>query len=271
MDLIFAQLTTNLKQVQDRIHAACDSAGRDPRSVTLVAVTKYVDTRVTASMARAMLSLGLPPILGESRPQLLWDKAADPLFQTSPLKKIAWHLIGHLQRNKVRRTVPVCSLIHSVDSKRLLEELQKSAATLQTSSGLMSDSQTRISVLLEVNCSGETQKTGLTPAEATTLYEEISAYPQIHVTGLMGMAARNSGTQVAEKNFAALYDLREQLRETYAENRTENRSDVSLKISSNTPPLQELSMGMSGDFETAIAHGATLLRIGSILFEGIPR
>lgn len=226
-------IADNLERVRERIQAACESAGRSTGEVQLVAVTKYVDAQITAELVAAGCTS-----LGESRPQQLWDKAADPALSTAQ-----WHMIGHLQRNKVQRTLPLVDLIHSVDSPRLLQAINAAATQLDR----------RARVLLEVNCSGESAKHGLTAEGLKELLPLLPNYPQVEVCGLMTMAAREGGISVAGHNFADLRKLRDQL-------------------ASDCPPgttLDELSMGMSHDFEVAIREGATLVRVGSLLFEGL--
>ncbi len=198
-----------------------------------MAVSKYVGPLETAALLAAGCS-----ILGESRPQQLWDKAALPALDTAQ-----WHLVGHLQRNKIHRTLPLVDLIHSVDSRRLLLAIDREAAKLDR----------KMSVLLEVNCSGEAEKQGLTPDGAEQLLAELSDLTHVKITGLMTMAARDGGEAIAAKNFALLRNLRDRLQQ---------QCPAEIK-------LAELSMGMTGDFEVAIAEGATLVRIGRLLWEGV--
>jgi pyridoxal phosphate enzyme (YggS family) len=226
-------IAANVARVRERIAAAAQAAGRDPAEIKLVAVSKYVD----AAIAALLVDAGCRS-LGEARPQQLWEKAAAP-----ELADVEWHLIGRLQRNKTRRTLPLASLIHSVDSERLLAAIDEEAASL----GLTSR------VLLEVNCSGDATKQGFTAEEVRALLPMIPNYAHLEVAGLMTMAALDGNDAVAHANFAALRTLRD-------------------KLARQSPPnvnLQELSMGMSGDFEIAIAEGATLVRVGSSLFEGV--
>lgn len=222
-----------MARVRERIAVAAHAAGRDPASIQLVAVTKYVD----AATAALLMDVGCTT-LGESRPQQLWDKAAAP-----ELAGVRWHLIGRLQRNKVRRTLPLVDLIHSVDSERLLAEIEDQAAALSLT--------TR--VLLEVSCSGEADKQGFSVDAVRRLLSTLSQFAHVRVGGLMTMAALEGGEATARANFAALRELRDELA-------PQAPTGVS---------LNELSMGMSGDFEAAIAEGATIVRIGSSLFEGM--
>jgi pyridoxal phosphate enzyme (YggS family) len=227
------RLADNLAAVRERIAAAAAPSGRSANAVRLVAVTKYVD----AALAGLLVEAGQAE-LGESRPQELWSKAA----ALADLKPI-WHLIGHLQRNKVKRTLPVGKLIHSADSLRLLEEISREAGVQSISA----------SVLLEVNISGDAAKHGLAPSAIEPLLPQIAALPHVQVRGLMTMASREGDADRARREFAALRELRDILQ-------------------ANCPPhvtLHELSMGMSGDYEIAIEEGATIVRVGSALFEGL--
>jgi pyridoxal phosphate enzyme (YggS family) len=229
------RLQENLAGVRERIAAAAARAGRTGGlDVMLVGVTKYVDSTI----ARLLIEAGLKD-LGESRPQELWKKA-DALADHRP----NWHLIGSLQRNKVKRTLRVAACIHSVDSLELLREIQREAATTPLPYA---------DLLLEVNVSGEPAKHGFRPDVLEGLLPEIAKLNRCYVLGLMAMAAAEGGAERARRDFAALRELRDRLRR-------------------NCPPtigLQELSMGMSGDFEVAIEEGATMVRVGSALFEGI--
>lgn len=228
-----ATIADNVARVEGRIAAAAVAAGRDPASITLVAVSKYVD----APMAAALLAAGCRD-LGESRPQELWHKAAAP-----DLAGARWHLIGRLQRNKIRRTLPLADLVHSVDSLRLLTAIDDEARQTGAAPG----------VLLEVNCSGDQEKQGFAPEEIRRLIPALAAVVHVRVRGLMTMAPLEGDPLAARRAFASLRELRGELAQA-------------------APPhvaLEELSMGMSGDFEAAIAEGATIVRIGSLLFEGV--
>ncbi len=161
-------LLERLNSVRARITAACRRVGRDPNEVTLVAVTKTVSEAV----ASLLPELGVLD-LGESRPQELWRKTA-----ILPAN-ICWHMIGHLQRNKVERTLPVAQMIHAVDSLRLLEALESEAAR----QGRTTD------ILIEVNASREESKHGFLPEELSTLTGPLLALRHVRVRGLMAMAA----------------------------------------------------------------------------------
>ena len=232
MDLT-TRLGENLARVGDRIATAAHRSGRDRADVTLVAITKYVDANIVPHLVAAGCT-----DLGESRPQELWSKA-----ESRSDLPTRWHLVGHLQRNKVDRTLPLVSLIHSVDSLRLAEAINKSVANQDR----------RIPTLLEVNISADPAKHGFAPAEIKPLLPQLAALDHLEIRGLMAMASPEGDLDAARRQFAALSQLRDHLR-------------------SVEPPnidFTELSMGMSGDFEVAIEEGATIVRIGSALFEGI--
>jgi pyridoxal phosphate enzyme (YggS family) len=231
------RIRANLAAIGERIAAACAQSGRDPASVRLVAVTKYVDV----ATARAVHEAGCHD-LAESRPQALWTKAAG-LGDLTPAP--CWHLVGHLQRNKIRKTLPVLGLLHSLDSVRLLEALEMEAAAAGLS----------CRALVEVNLTSDSGRTGATAADAARIVAAAAAMPHVEVAGLMGMASVPDGDpSAARREFARLRELRDSLRATVA----------------GGAALGELSMGMSGDFEEAILEGATLVRIGSALFAGLP-
>jgi PLP dependent protein len=226
-------LTERLAAVRARIAAACARVGRDPAGVTLVAVTKTVSPNV----ARLLPELGILD-LGESRPQELWRKA-----EALAHLPIRWHLVGHLQRNKVERTLPLVHLTHSIDSLRLFQELDAQAAKLDA----------RPRVLLQVNISGEDQKHGFEPDEVVRAEPDL-VRGRVEIVGLMGMAAYNDDPERARPAFAGLRQLRDRLRREW------NVTGFQ---------LEHLSMGMSGDFEVAVEEGASLVRIGTTLFEGL--
>ncbi len=228
---ILSLLSDRVRTVRERIAAACARAGRSPDEVTLIAVTKTVPIEIAALMP----ALGVRD-LGESRPQELWRKAA-------ALPTATWHLIGHLQRNKVAQTLPLVQMIHSVDSPRLLSALEAEAGKLGR----------RLDVLLEVNASREANKHGFAPEEIPALPPEIDGLHTIRVRGLMTMAAYDPDPEKSRPTFALVRELRDRLR---------------TKLNP-AHPLDHLSMGMTNDFEVAIAEGATLVRLGTVLFEGL--
>jgi PLP dependent protein len=214
--------------VTERVANAARSSGREPQEVLIIGVTKYVDE----IQVRQLYEAGCRDF-GESRPQSLWEKAEildDP--------SVRWHMIGHLQRNKVRRTLPLVDCIHSVDSLRLAQQLASDAADLRLT----------IPILLEVNVSGDANKTGMNPNELLGIACEIVELPNLQITGLMGMAGL--GKAEPRSDFAAIRELRDELHKAFG----------------SAIQLDHLSMGMSGDFEAAIQEGATMVRIGSVLF-----
>jgi pyridoxal phosphate enzyme (YggS family) len=228
-------LAERLNAVEGRINAACHRAGRSRAEVTLVAVTKTL----SAETAALLPSLGILD-LGESRPQELWRKAAH-LCEVGA--SVRWHQVGHLQRNKIEATLPLVHLIHSVDSVRLLTALENEAATQQRT----------VAVLLEVNVSREASKHGFSPQEVTNLVGPITGLNHVRVTGLMTMAPLEADIDECRRVFAELRRLREHCWARFP------------------PPhdLNHLSMGMTNDFEAAIEEGATHVRLGTVLFEGL--
>jgi len=222
-------LADRLAAVEDRLQQACRRSGRSRGDVTLVAVTKTVALEV----ADLMPELGVHDI-AENRPQELWHKAA------ALPKTVRWHLIGHLQRNKIERTLPLVQWIHSVDSLRLLEALEQQGQSLD--------------VLLEVNASREQAKHGFTPEELPGLAHVIAGLRQVRVRGLMTMAAYDLEPERCRPTFVLLRSLRDQLQ---------------LTLGGKTR-LEHLSMGMSNDFEVAVEEGATLVRLGTVLFGDLP-
>jgi pyridoxal phosphate enzyme (YggS family) len=227
------RIAENVGKVRHAIADAAAKSGRSPDSVALIAVTKYVSPDVLPALAAAGCQ-----DFGESRPQELWRRSSLP-----GLEQVRWHMIGHLQRNKIARTLPLTTLLHSVDSPRLLDALQHETGLLKLS----------VRCLLEVNISGDAAKHGFPPHEMAEVVRSLGRYPSVNVCGLMAMSSAEGGTETARRNFADLRRLRDELQ-------TECPDGVA---------LTELSMGMSDDFEEAIAEGATMVRIGSALFDGI--
>jgi PLP dependent protein len=225
------RLRENLQSVQGRIADAARRAGREPSAITLVAVTK----RNPPELIRPLIEAGAR-ILGENYPQELLKKV-----ETLAEAPVAWHLIGHLQTNKAKKTLPMVRMVHSVDSLKLLQVLDAMAADMPDPP----------SVCLQVNTSGEASKHGWSPLEIPADADAIAAYRHIPIVGLMTMAAFDSSPESARASFVRLRGLRDDLRA---------RTGLA---------LDQLSMGMSGDFEEAIEEGATLIRVGSALFEGV--
>jgi pyridoxal phosphate enzyme (YggS family) len=232
VDQVEAILRRNLDAVEARLAAACRRSGRRREDVTLIAVTKTVSVEVAARLP----ALGVCN-LGESRPQELWRKAA-----LLPLT-VNWHLIGHLQRNKVPRTLPLVRWVHSVDSLRLLAALEEEAGHQKR----------LLDILLEVNMTHDPARHGFAPEEVPALVPHLLSLRHLQARGLMTMAAYEDNPEDCRSTFAGLHGLRDRLR-------TEMGSQA---------PLGDLSMGMSNDFEIAVEEGATLVRLGTVLFEGL--
>jgi len=231
---VFQILHTNLNAVITEIHAACRRSGRSPNEVRLVAVTKYADGQWIEELAR------LHDTFGENRPQQLADRQVR-------LPHIEWHLIGQLQRNKVKLALQHAAMIHSVDSMKLLEKISETASSLNL----------KPAILLQVNISGEATKSGFSPEELVNHWSDILTWRHFfRLEGLMTMAPDTDDPETARPWFRQLRQLRDQLI-----SRSDSRQAGLL--------LPELSMGMSGDFIPAVEEGATLVRIGSRLFEGL--
>lgn len=226
-------LEQNLNTIRSRIEAACRRSGRSPSDVQLVAVTKYAEWTWVQALSE------IHSVFGESRPQQLAERQPQ-------LPKMQWHLIGQLQRNKARLALQHADVIHSVDSLRLLQRLHQ-----QTS-----EPERTIDILLQVNVSGETSKSGFEPAQLHDGWQQITELTgnQLRLAGLMTMAPKADSPDTVRPVFAELRELQQQL--------------------SRLPGgegLTELSMGMSRDFEVAVEEGATLIRVGSSLFDGLPK
>lgn len=218
-----------LAEVQQRLAAACARAGRDPAQVTLVAVSKTHPAAAVAELA----ALGVRDF-GESRVQEAKAKIPDCPGH------LRWHLIGHLQTNKARDAVALFDLVHSVDSLRLAEELQRQA-----------DKQARrVRVLLEVNVAGEATKFGWPSDAVLAELAAVNALTRLELHGLMGMAPWSPDPERARPVFRRLRELRAECEQRLG------------------APLPVLSMGMSGDFEVAVEEGSTLVRVGTALFGG---
>lgn len=227
------QIAENVAEVRRRIAEAAARSRRKATEIKLLGVTKYVGL----AAVRALVEAGCTE-LGENRPQQLWQKAA--ALADMPVR---WHMIGHLQRNKVRRTLPIVETIQSADSPRLIAAIDRAAGELSLC----------VPILLEVNVSGEAAKHGFAPDSVEPFLEELAGYRNVEVRGLMCMAGLGSGVDGARSEFAELRRLRDRL-----------RINCPQEIS-----LDELSMGMSGDYEAAIEEGATIVRVGSALFDGV--
>ena len=222
-------LRENLQEVEEKIQSACRRAGRNRSEVTLVAVSK---TKPAATLQEAY-DLGVR-VFGENKVQEIREK-----YQVLP-KDIEWHMIGHLQTNKVKYIVDKVRLIHSVDSLRLAEVIEKEA-----------EKQDRIvDILLEVNVAEEESKFGLKTAEVLPLAEKLTALSHIRLRGLMRIAPFVENPEKNRAIFANLHKLYVDIKEKNIDNGT-----VSI-----------LSMGMTNDYEVAIEEGATMVRVGTGIF-----
>jgi pyridoxal phosphate enzyme (YggS family) len=248
-----APAETTLKEryesVKQRIAAAAQRAGVRPEGIVLVAGTKYA----AIDQVRQLLEMGHID-LGENQVQSLLQRAAqiDEFLQrhrqlslgqskTSPIpRQVRWHMIGHLQRNKVRKLLGVARLIHSVDSLRLAEEIHNAAVRLEEP----------VEVLIEVNVAGEKSKFGIAPAAARHLLDQIDTMMSLRPRGLMCMAPLSEDAEQSRVVFDRCRELFEDLRKTGAGG---ERFDI-------------LSMGMSQDFEVGIECGANMVRVGTAIF-----
>ncbi len=222
-------IADNIKTVQEKIAAACDRSGRSPQEVTLIAVSKTKPV----SMLKEAYDAGCRDF-GENKVQELVEK-----WEQMP-KDIRWHMIGHLQRNKVKYIVDKVSLIHSVDSLRLAEEISKEAGKKNVT----------VSILIEINVAQEVSKFGTTCEEAVRLVEEVSGLPNIRIEGLMTIAPYVENPEENRQYF-------EKLRQIYVDIIHKNIDNVY---------MEELSMGMTGDYEVAVMEGATYVRVGTGIF-----
>lgn len=238
------KISERIERIKDTINSTCARLGRDPGGVKLVVITKSAAVEAIKEVIR----LGFTD-LGENRVQQLKKVSAQiaeflaGARRGSALpEKVSWHMVGHLQRNKVRHVMPIASLIHSIDTLRLAEEINASAPKLNLCP----------KVLLQVNTSNEPQKYGVPVGAATHLAEQIETLPNLQLVGLMAMAPLTHNKDVIRACFV-------RARELFVEMRGE-------KIVSSE--FTELSMGMSSDYELAVEEGATILRIGSAIFAG---
>ncbi len=219
-----------LQDVKRRIEKAAQTSGRLPDSIRLVAVSKTIPAKKVKEAMEAGVTL-----FGEN-----YVQEAGVKFNELYEYHASWHFIGHLQSNKAKYAVRLFDLIHSVDSLKLARELNKQAKKVNK----IQD------VLIQVNMSGETSKSGIAPQDVASLIKEISSLENLTIKGLMTMPPFFNDPDTVRPYFSALRDLRDQLKKESPPNVT----------------LDELSMGMTGDYEVAIAEGATLVRIGTAIF-----
>jgi pyridoxal phosphate enzyme (YggS family) len=229
----------NLARIRSDITAACERRGRSPKDVSVIAVTKSVDV----DAIKLLVDMGVRDI-GESRvPQLVERRRQIEQWLGGEKSRVGlrWHLIGHLQRNKVKLALEAADVIHSIDSLRLAEEINQCCGKAGRT----------VDVLMQVNCSNEPQKFGVAVGAAVHLAELVSTFAALRLVGLMTMAPLVKDAQDARPSFVRLKELFDEMR--------------SEKISAGR--LAHLSMGMSGDYTVAVEEGATMVRIGSSLFE----
>lgn len=222
-----ADIAANLGLVRDRVARAAERSGRSSENVELVVVSKTWPAEVVGEVIEAGHLL-----LGENKLQ----EAADKIPRLSG--EARWHFIGHLQRNKARKALPLFEAIHSVDSLRLATQLDRQAGEL----GL------RPVIYLQVNEAGEATKSGFAPGELHEQLPELVALPHVEVRGLMCIPPAVDQAEEARPSFASLRALRDELQERHG------------------LALPGLSMGMSHDFEIAIEEGSTIVRVGSSIF-----
>ncbi len=219
----------NIEEVKNNIAAACQEAGRAPEEVTLIAVSKTKPVE----LLREAYDCGCRDF-GENKVQELLDK-----YEVMP-KDIRWHMIGHLQRNKVKYIVDKVALIHSVDSLRLAEEISREAVKKDTC----------VNILIEVNVAEEETKFGVTCNEVKQLVQDIAKLPNIRVKGLMTIAPFVENAEQNRPIFSKLRKISVDIME-------ENIDNITMEI---------LSMGMTGDYNVAISEGATYVRVGTGIF-----
>ncbi|HFR3345771.1 TPA: YggS family pyridoxal phosphate-dependent enzyme, partial [Streptococcus suis] len=217
----------NKDAIFSAVSKAAEKAGRPSESVKVIAVTKYVDS----SIANQLVNTGITHI-GENRVDQFLEK-----YNALADKQLTWHLIGTLQRRKVKDIIPFVDYFHALDSVKLAQEIDKRATKI-------------VKCFLQVNVSGEESKHGFAVSEIDAALAEISLLENIELVGLMTMAPIDATDAELDEIFSKMQEIQEEL------------------ATRNLPrmPFTELSMGMSGDFERAIAHGATYVRIGSAFF-----
>lgn len=220
----------NIASINKRIAVSLARAGRDPACVMLVAVTKARP----AEQIRQVIEAGITDI-GENRLQ-------EALVKYGKLEGVKWHMVGHLQANKVKEAVKIFDLIHSVDSLRLASAIDKHAYAINKTQD----------ILVQVNTSGEPSKSGIKPDEAVEVIQGISRLRNINLKGLMTIAPVADNPEEVRPYFRELKGLLDKL----------NRQAVTRQ------PLHALSMGMTDDFEAAIEEGSTIIRLGRAIFEG---
>ena len=219
----------NVQFARNKIAEACRRSGRKSEEIELVAITKTVDVELINEAIEAGIR-----VVGENRVQEAWRK-----FQEVG-EKVHWHMVGHLQTNKVKRVLQFADMIHSVDSVYLAREIQTQAKKLERT----------IEILIQVNTSGEESKFGLEPEATIGAIEEVSTLPNLKIEGLMTIGAFLPNPEDVRPCFKLLHDLKDRVNE---------RGITSVEIGT-------LSMGMTNDYEIAIEEGSTMVRVGTAIF-----
>jgi len=219
----------NVQFARNKIAEACRRSGRKSEEIELVAITKTVDVEQINEAIEAGIR-----VVGENRVQEAWRK-----FQEVG-EKVHWHMVGHLQTNKVKRVLQFADMIHSVDSVYLAREIQTQAKKLERT----------IEILIQVNTSGEESKFGLEPEATIGAIEEVSTLPNLKIKGLMTIGAFLPNPEDVRPCFKLLHDLKDRVNE---------RGITSVEIGT-------LSMGMTNDYEIAIEEGSTMVRVGTAIF-----
>lgn len=223
------QLAENITYVRTAIAQSAERAGRDPRDITLVAVSKTMPLE----LVRMAYNFGITQF-GENRVQ-----DALPKIEAFHPRDVSWHMIGHVQSNKAKKVIGPFALVHSVDSLRLAEALNRHA----------SEQGMRLPILLQVNIAGEVSKEGMSPDQAPDLARRIAALPSLQVEGLMTIAPLVENPEDVRPVFRSLRLLRDHLQDEAPQS-----------------AWQHLSMGMTDDYRVAIEEGATIVRIGRAIF-----
>ena len=223
-----SQISSNIDSIKQRIAEAARRANRDPLSIKLMAVTKTVELERIGMAIEAGLSM-----LGENYVQEAKDKIA--IIGDAA----QWHMIGHLQTNKAKYAVKLFDCVHSVDRLELAQELDKKAGQIKP----------KLNILIEVN-SGEESKSGVEKEQALELVRRVAVLPNLAICGLMTMAPYSDNPEDSRPYFKALRNLRDEI----------NRAGIA------GVRMEELSMGMTDDFEVAIEEGATIIRVGRAIF-----
>ncbi len=223
-------ISENVEKIRTRIAGACARAGRDPREVTLVAVTKTFPPEVVREAVRA----GIPDI-GENYVQELLEKR-----DVLAAEDVRWHFIGHLQTNKVKQIAGWVAMVHALDSPALAAELERRGAQ----AGRVID------CLIEVNTTGEGSKFGVSPEKTIDLVRSLAGLRNVRLAGLMTIGPFLPDPEGSRPMFRTLRELR----------------DEAARLGQPNAGMEHLSMGMTGDFEVAIEEGATMVRIGTALF-----